>query len=162
MKRLTLIRHGKSSWSHAVDDHQRPLKPRALEDADLVIQAFRLHLQNRTPVLWTSSARRALDSARMFQDQLNISSENFAILKELYTFDSRALKRVIQSCGDHIEDLIIFGHNPAITDLSEELGSQSFENVPTTGLVAMEFESTKWKEISNGMTVQYLFPKNLR
>ena len=98
----------------------------------------------------------------MFKDQLEISSENFAILEELYTFDSQALKRVILSCGDQIEDLIIFGHNPAITDLSEELGSRSFENVPTTGLVAMEFETTKWQEISNGKTVQYLFPKNLR
>lgn len=162
MKKLTLIRHGKSSWSHGVTDHDRPLKPRAHRDADLVIQAFRPLLQNRSPVLWTSSATRALDSARMFQSQLAISAENFSVIEELYTFDSQALRAVIHTCGNHIDDLIVFGHNPAITDLTEELGDKIFDNVPTTGLVAIEFESTKWQDISNGRTVQYFFPKNLR
>lgn len=162
MKKLTLIRHGKSSWSHGVADHDRPLKARAHRDADLVIQAIGPFLRNRAPQLWTSSAIRALETAKMFQDQLKIPSENFSIIEELYTFDSGALKTIINTCEDHIDDLLVFGHNPAITDLAGELGSKIFDNVPTTGLVAMEFESTKWQEISGGKTLQYFFPKNLR
>lgn len=98
----------------------------------------------------------------MFQDQLAISSEDFKVREELYTFDSEVLRAVIQSCEASIDDLIVFGHNPAITDLARELGNKVFDNVPTTGLVAMEFESTNWQEISNGKTIQFFFPKNLR
>lgn len=162
MKRLTLIRHGKSSWKYELPDHDRPLKKRATSDAALVIGALRSQLEDRTPTLWSSSAKRALDTASMFKEQLNIGDSSFFVKRELYTFDSEELESVIRTCDDQIDDLMVFGHNPAITEFVEELGTQSFANIPTTGLVAMEFDSPTWTDIYRGRTSFHLFPKNLR
>lgn len=162
MKRLTFVRHGKSSWNHGLADHDRPLKERAISDASLVIEAFKDSVQDRAPVIWSSSAKRALETAKMFKDQLGIAESNFIIKQELYTFDFDVLKDVIGLCDDGLDDLVIVGHNPAITDLVNELGTLYFDNVPTTGLVALEFEINKWTDISDGKTLYYLFPKNLR
>lgn len=162
MKRLTLIRHGKSSWNYGLPDHDRPLKKRATADASVVISAFKTQLQGFTPMLWSSSAKRALETAKMFREQLRIDERSFLVKQELYTFDSDELKTVVSLCDDSISDLIVVGHNPAITDLVNELGTTGFDNVPTTGLVALEFQTNKWTDISDGKTVSYFFPKNLR
>ena len=162
MKRLTFIRHGKSSWNHGLPDHDRPLKQRATADASLVITAFKASMQGYGPMVWSSSAKRALETAKMFKEQLSIEESDFMVKQELYTFDSDELKAVVNLCDDRINDLVIVGHNPAITDLVNELGTIYFDNVPTTGLVCLEFETNKWTDISEGKTTYYLFPKNLR
>lgn len=162
MKRLILIRHGKSSWKYDVQDHDRPLKKRAFKDADLVINAFKQKLPEGKLEMWSSSAKRALESAKLFKEQLHISDKDFLVQEDLYTFDASQLANLIRSCDDAIDDLIVFGHNPAITTLANQLGHVSFDNVPTTGLVALELEQDSWNEIANGKTQFYLFPKNLR
>lgn len=161
MKRLILVRHGKSSWKEDLPDEKRPLKKRAFKDADLVINAFR-HFQSAPPVMWSSPAVRALTTANIFKEELEVSEENFAVKEELYTFDKRELLGIIKTCDDSVNNLMVFGHNPAMTSLANSLGDQDFDNVPTTGLTVIEFEAASWKGVKNGKTLLYLFPKNLR
>lgn len=160
MKRLILVRHGKSSWDHDVQDAQRPLKKRAYKDAKKVIKAFK-QFYREPAVLWTSYAERALESAKIFQEEFNIPEEDFLVKEELYTFDDRSLLRVINSCDDSIENLIVFGHNPAITEVVNSLGNEVFDNVPTTGLTVIEFEMESWRDLRKGNTIINLFPKHL-
>lgn len=160
MKRLILVRHGKSSWENDLQDIHRPLKKRAYKDADKVIKAYK----SRSPqpvVLWSSPAVRALESAQIFAEQLGIAENDFFIKEELYTFDDRKLLETITSCNDSIDQLMVFGHNPAITELVNTLGNEIFDNVPTTGLTVIEFEADSWKELSQGKTLFHLFPKHL-
>lgn len=161
MKKLILVRHGKSSWKHDLPDYERPLKERAIKDAGLVIKAVKGSLEEPF-VLWSSFATRALESARMFKEQLDVEEDNFLVRKDLYTFDSGELIDVIRSCDDSLDQLMVFGHNPAITETANRLGDQYFDNVPTTGLVVMEFETESWRSLEKGSTILYLFPKNLR
>jgi phosphohistidine phosphatase len=161
MKRLILVRHGKSSWKEDLPDDQRPLKARAFKDADLVIKAFK-HFSNSSPEIWSSHAVRALTTAKLFKEQLEVSTEHFSIKKDLYTFEQQDLKKALMTCADHIDELMIFGHNPAMTGIANQLGDQHFSNIPTTGLVIIDFEANSWKTIKNGKTIIYLFPKYLR
>lgn len=160
MKRLILVRHGKSSWKHEVSDEQRPLKKRAYSDAEKVTTAFK-ELYSGPATLWSSYAVRALESAKIFRERLDIPEEDFFIKKELYTFDDRKLLKIIASCDDSIDQLIVFGHNPAITEAVNSLGNQVFDNVPTTGLTAIEFASDSWQKLGKGRTLFNLFPKQL-
>ncbi len=161
MKRLILVRHGKSSWNHDVPDHQRPHKKRASKDAELVIHALKQHL--KSPVnIWSSFAVRALETARIFQRELQVDDKDLEVKKELYTFDSDQLLEILKSCDDSIGELMVFGHNPAITEVVNSLGDQFFDNVPTTGLCIIEFNVNSWKNIKEGKTILYLFPRNLR
>lgn len=161
MKRLILVRHGKSSWKYDLPDDRRPLKKRAYKDAALVINGVKGVL-DRTPVLWSSPAVRALDSARIFKEELEIPDDKFKVKEELYTFDDYKLEEIIRSCSNKIDQLMIFGHNPAITETVNTLGDTYFDNVPTTGLCVLDFENDSWQEIEKGKTLVYLFPKNLR
>ena len=160
MKTLILVRHGKSSWKHDLQDFQRPLKKRAYKDAEKVVKAF-MKNNSASFVLWTSPAVRALDSARIFQKELDIGEKDFFIKDQLYTFDERTLADIIASCDDSIDHLMIFGHNPAITEVVNSLGNEVFDNIPTTGLSLIRFDANSWKELKDGKTLLNLFPKNL-
>lgn len=161
MKKLILVRHGKSSWEEDLPDDERPLKKRAYKDAALVLNAFSGF--HRKPLkLWSSYATRALTTAEIFKERLEVDDSNFLVKDELYTFDSKELLKIIQTCDDRVETLMVFGHNPAITGVVDQLGDQHFSNVPTTGLIVIEFDVEKWQEIEKGKTLLHLFPKNLR
>lgn len=161
MKKLILVRHGKSSWEDDLPDDERPLKKRAYKDAELVLSAFSEFVP-KDLMLWSSHAVRALTTARLFQEDLEIPEDRFSVKKDLYTFDRSSLLKIIKSCDTNVDNLMIFGHNPAITGVANSLGDQHFSNVPTTGLCMIEFETEDWKSVKNGKTLIYLFPKNLR
>lgn len=161
MKKLILVRHGKSSWEEDLPDDERPLKKRGYRDAELVIKAFSGHAPDHLH-MWSSHAVRALTTARLFQEGLQIPEEHFEVKKSLYTFDGSSLLKVIRSCDSSIDNLMVFGHNPAMTGVANDLGDQHFSNIPTTGLCIIEFKTEDWKELRHGKTQLYLFPKNLR
>lgn len=161
MKKLILVRHGKSSWEHNVKDHERPLKKRAFSDAQLVVKTFK-NIFQKPATLWSSSAVRALETAKILKKELAIEDDKFLVKDELYTFDARELMQTIASCSDSVEQLMIFGHNPATTQVVNTLGDKNFGNIPTTGLSMIDFNSGSWKSLEHGKTILYLFPKNLR
>jgi len=158
MKKLILVRHGKSAWDNDLPDHDRPLKKRGFKDAQLVIDAFKLYYQPPLKAI-SSSANRALTTANLFKEKLEISNEDFTVIKDLYTFDISELLDIIKTQDDAIEKLMVFGHNPAMTQLVNYLGDQYLDNLPTTGMVIIDFEEKKWSEIKNGKTLVNLFPK---
>ena len=166
MKRLVLVRHGKSSWKHQVPDDERPLKKRALKDAKLVLGVFKTfykqNIDSASAIFWSSHAKRAHETAKIFKKKLSIKDESFHIKKALYTFRSSELKSIIRSAPNSIETLVVFSHNPGITNLVNKLGDRKFDNIPTTGLCVIEFEVDKWDSITSGKTLLTLFPKNLR
>lgn len=161
MKKLILVRHGKSSWEEDLPDQERPVKKRAYKDAELVLNAFSSFVPKEL-MLCSSHAVRAFTTANLFKEDLKIPEDRFQVKKELYTFDRNSLLQVIKNCNSSVENLMIFGHNPAMTGVANSLGDQHFTNIPTTGLCMIEFKSDDWQGVKNGKTLLYLFPKNLR
>jgi len=161
MKRLVLVRHGKSSWNNNLPDHERPLKKRAFKDAKVVINAFK-HFYKPGALFCTSYAVRAHETAKLFKEGLNIPEKDFKVLEELYTFNQNDLLSLIKSSSDEMDKLIVFGHNPAMTILVNSLGDKKIDNLPTTGLCVIDFEEEHWEDIQKGKTILTLFPKNLR
>jgi len=161
MKRLTLVRHGKSSWGENLPDDKRPLQKRGENDGELVSKTFKSYL-NLPLKIWSSPAVRALETAKIFKRNLKIADEDFKIINSLYTFNVNDLFNEIKNCDNSIDNLMIFGHNPATTGLVNLLGDSYVDNVPTTGLTMFDFETDSWEKIENGKTILSLFPKNLR
>jgi phosphohistidine phosphatase len=160
MKRLILVRHGKSSWEHELTDDKRPLIKRGIKDGELIAKTFEKFF-NKPTVVWSSPAVRALETAKIFKENLQIEDQDFIIRPGLYTFDKNDLLKQIESCDPQVQTLMVFGHNPAMTGLVNQLGNQYFENIPTTGLTVIDFETGSWKELKKGKTILNLFPKNL-
>jgi len=160
MKKLILVRHGKSSWDMPVKDHGRPLNNKGIKNSNLIFEQIQTKLPERF-LVWSSTAKRARDTAKIFNEVLNIPQELTVLNEDLYTFDEATLTKTIKNCNDSVPSLIIFGHNNAITDFVNKFGNKFIENVPTSGVVIIEFPQENWNNINNGKTVTTLFPKDL-
>lgn len=161
MKTLTLIRHAKSSWAHDVTDHQRPLKTRGLNDANLISTALK-NLNFSVNYVMVSDAIRTKMTADIILPNLKIDKKNIVYNHDLYDFSGRNLVNTIKNCPNSIDKLMVFGHNHAITDFANTYGSKYISNVPTCGVVVIAFSQTKWSGIKSGNTVRTLFPRDLK
>lgn len=161
MKRLILVRHGKSAWDNNLTDDKRPLKKRGERDGLLIATNFSSFFQKPVTV-WSSPAVRALSTAKIFKNKLGIEDKHFNVINSLYTFNGGDLLSQIEKCDPEIDKLMVFGHNPAMTNLVNHLGDSYVDNVPTTGLTVIDFETNSWTNLKDGKTILSLFPKNLR
>lgn len=160
MKKLILIRHGKSSWEMPIEDHERPLTNKGIKNSNVIFEKIQKYLPERF-LIWSSTAKRTHDTAKIFNEVLNIPQELTVLKPDLYTFDAAALSKIIRNCKDTVPSLIIFGHNNAITDFVNKFGDKYIENVPTSGVVILEFEEENWDIITKGKVIETLFPKDL-
>ena len=161
MKKLTLIRHAKSSWTHNLEDHKRPLKKRGIKDANLISNCLRPKFL-QPDFVFSSDAERAKQTAQIFVKNLEIDSAIFQLKNELYDFSGYQLINVIKSCDNSISNLLLFGHNHAITAFVNTYGSKNIDNVPTCGLVSIDFNIDKWDDLKQGTTIKTLFPRDLK
>ena len=66
MKTLILVRHGKSSWEYSVDDKDRPLKERGVNDGHLISEEFKSQNASTIDAAFSSPANRALHTGMIF------------------------------------------------------------------------------------------------
>jgi len=161
MKNLTLIRHSKSSWNLPLLDKDRPLSRRGIQDAHLVSLEISKHLP-KVNMIWSSSSRRTRETSIIFAQNLSWPLESIIYNNKLYTFDEFELENSIKHLDNSYDNVIIFGHNNAITNFVNKFGSIFIENVPTTGVVVLSFDVNSWKEIKKGTTVKKIFPRELK
>jgi phosphohistidine phosphatase len=161
MKNLILIRHAKSSWDNPVSDKERNLTKRGRNDATLV-SLDSLSLLSDKFVLFSSNARRAFETATIFASNYSFPVNEIIINEDLYTFDENQLEKVIKSLNNDLENVILFGHNEAITNFVNKFGDIFIENVPTSGLVWIKFDCLEWKLLKKGKTQKVVFPRDLK
>lgn len=161
MKTLFIVRHAKSSWEYPVDDKDRTLKLRGIQDAHLVAN----HIADKISmpdVIYSSIANRALHTCAIFTRCLNYPFDKVVIKESMYDFGGSGLVETVKSCDDDVDTLMVFGHNHAITAVSNTYGSILFDNVPTSGVVVIQFDTDSWKTIDAGTTILKIFPKDLK
>ncbi|WP_242121565.1 SixA phosphatase family protein [Aestuariivivens sediminicola] len=161
MKTLILIRHAKSSWEFDVIDHERPLNKRGYKDSKLVSE-YVAERNLRPDLVLVSDATRTRLTADAFIRALPISLEKVQYNHDLYDFSGHNLTKVIKHCPDAINQLMVFGHNHAITAFVNTYGSKYIDNVPTCGVVIIDFDIPNWKSLKQGITREVIFPKHLK
>lgn len=161
MKKLILVRHGKSSWEYSVSDRDRPLSERGINDA-LLVSGQVLTQNIQIDGIFSSPANRALHTCTIFLRQLDFPFEKFHLANALYDFSGDDVIRFLQNLNNSLNTVMIFGHNHAFTHIANSLGNTYIENLPTSGLVELEFNIDDWSKISKGTTTQTIFPKQLR
>lgn len=160
MKTLYLVRHAKSDWENeTLQDIDRPLNERGYKDAHLISTFLSARKLNPDLIL-TSPAIRALSTAVIFARNLDYGAEKIRLEEALYESGTGSYMEVIRSIQDTCKLVLLFGHNPTITQLSNRLTGQDIENIPTTGFVKVTFAEDAWKNINQGVLEQFDFPKN--
>jgi len=160
MRKIVLVRHAKSSWEYNLTDHERPLNQKGINDAHMVSKA--IYDKINPDLIFSSDAVRAKTTASIFVSNLVISPDKFVLNHSLYDFSGSDLLSVIKSCSDSVNELMVFGHNNAITNFVNAYGSIYIDNVPTCGVTIIEFEIESWKNLKKGKTVEILFPRDLK
>ncbi|MFG6687845.1 SixA phosphatase family protein [Mariniflexile sp. HNIBRBA6329] len=161
MKKLTLVRHAKSSWEHNVIDHERPLNERGFIDAQNLSTYLRMS-DLKIDAVMSSDATRAKTTAGIFLDNLKIDASLMQLNHDLYDFSGNNLTSVIKACSDKVNNLMVFGHNHAITAFVNTFGSKFIDNVPTCGVVTIEFDIDNWNDLNKGKTINTLFPRDFK
>lgn len=161
MKKIIFVRHAKSSWEHDVPDIERPLKSRSRTDVINVSNEF---IQNQISIdaVYSSPAKRALDTCSIFLENIGKSQDLIQICDELYDFGGRQVINFIQFLDANLNTIMIFGHNHALTSIANNYGNTFIDNVPTSGLVMIEFKIVSWSDLKPGITALTIFPKDLR
>jgi phosphohistidine phosphatase len=146
MKTLFLIRHAKSSWDDtALPDKDRPLSDRGRRDAPKM--GKRLAKRDVKPDLILSSpARRALTTAEIIAKKLDYKRKNIVVEDRLYSGAVHDLLNVVQKLGDKLERVMLFGHNPELTELAHRLSSE-ITHMPTCAVAEFMFSAKSWSNI---------------
>ena len=159
MKTVYIVRHAKSSWAYKnIEDIDRPLKERGIEDAYLIAKILKNKIQKPDAFL-TSSANRALSTAVIFSNVFNFAISNLRIKKELYNFSDKYLIKTIKALDNAYSNVLVFSHDHGINDFVNYFGDMAIPHVPTCGVVGIRFKIKYWKDIKNGKTILKEFPK---
>ena len=161
MKKLTLVRHGKSSWDYNVPDIERPLTNRGIKDALLVAQAFSKK-ENTPEVFFSSPANRALSTCKIFINQFKVLENTIKIDHNLYDFEGNQVISFIKNLPNTMHSVMIFGHNHAFTSITNIYGDRYIDNLPTCGLVNFHFDIADWTSLKPGITNRMIIPKAIK
>jgi phosphohistidine phosphatase len=160
MKNLFLVRHAKSDWTYeGLPDIDRPLNERGYRDAHYMSK--HLHGKKYLPdAIITSPAIRAANTALIFARNLDFFENNLIINKSLYESTPEHFITQLAGISDEFKNVYVFAHNPTITKVVNILSNSTIENIPTCGIVCIEFNSTTWKAPESASFKWFDFPKN--
>lgn len=148
MKTVIFIRHSKSSHTiEALADIHRPLNDRGYKDAQLVADALK-NQKLKPQVIISSPAVRAISTALVFAQHLQVKYTNVQINESLYESGKAKIISLIKSFNNKLDCIILVGHNPDFEDTINSLIKTKIEKYPTTGVAIIEFKITDWNDIN--------------
>jgi phosphohistidine phosphatase len=123
---LVLLRHAKSAYPDAVDDHERPLNERGRHDAPIagLRLAETLSREGSTiDVALVSSAVRAQETWSLVSQHLTVADQRTRT--DLYLADPDELLRIVRGLPASVDGALIVGHNNGLEDFVSTLAATS-------------------------------------
>ena len=122
----------------------------------------RLKEMKLTPdVVITSPAKRALDTCIAITARLGFPKKNITIDKRMYHASEEELLNIVRQLkdqqNDNEETVLLFGHNPGLTNFANLLLNEAILNIPTTGIVGATLSIQKWEDAKWGCGKMILF-----
>ena len=166
MRRVILLRHGKSAWPEGLDDLERPLKKRGRE-ASRRMGRYLAREGLRPDLTLVSPARRTQETwsiARQALGDVAMRSE-----PRIYEAPGDGLLTVVREVEPEMGTLLLVGHNPGLQEFARLLvGARAGEGsaivkYPTGGLAVIEVPASAWPELSPGSSrlERFVTPKTL-
>lgn len=146
MKTLYLMRHAKSSWKDiTLDDFDRPLNKRGIRDAPFMGELLKKR-GIQADLILSSPARRAKDTANIIAEKIGYKKD-IKFEPKIYESNLVSLKQILYAIENKHKSVFLFGHNPCFNIFVEEF-CKFYENIPTCGIVVLEFDCDTWEDIS--------------
>ncbi len=164
MKTLYIVRHAKSSWDYPdLTDHDRPLLEKGKKRTKSIID-YLLDKNIKIDLIITSSALRSHETAKYLASALRYPVVDIKVDPQVYHADSEKLKDQFFDLSKRYQSVMIVGHNPAVTNFSNLFLNQKIDWLPTSGIVAVEFNTDEWDKIFDAeYSIRFIvYPKMLK
>jgi phosphohistidine phosphatase len=173
MKRLMLLRHGKSLRNEAMKDKDRPLNDRGRRDAPRM--GGYMHHKGYVPdLVLCSSARRTVETWQAIAPEFDSPVET-RFTDALYLATARNIVKVLEG-ADRSATLLAIGHNPGMEECARMLAREPATleerehlaalsaKYPTCALAVFEFDIESWREVTpgRGTLLDFAKPKGLK
>jgi len=161
MRILTLVRHAKSSWQNStLSDRERPLNERGEQDAPMMGKRI-VAAGIRPSLIISSPAVRAWTTAKIVAQELAYPIEFLQREDGLYLASLDQLLDVLVAQDAEFNNLLLVGHNPGLTAFANYLVPGVTSNLPTAGVIAVQFEQADWNLYTRPAIelLSYDFPK---
>lgn len=147
MRTLLLMRHAKSSRDDPqLDDHDRPLDTRGLQDAPRM--GALLREKGLIPdSIFSSTALRALRTARLVARECRFEKALVATA-DLYHASENDLREQIRQLPVTDSLVLCVGHNPGLEDFLAGWTGQ-YVHMPTAAIARICFEQDAWPDIAD-------------
>ena len=118
--------------------------------------------KDRPDLIMSSPAVRALTTARIIAKRLGYPRNDIVVKDRLYGAGVVELLDVIRNADESVATLMLFGHNPGLTELANHLGPRPIPNLPTCGVLHLKFEADVWPVVGHarGDEVLFDYPKS--
>lgn len=159
MKKLTVVRHAKSSWKmNDLDDFERPLNARGLQSAPLMADSILTEI-GLPEIVLCSTAKRTSETFQLFTEKWG-ETPKCDFIPSLYLAELHTILKIISDIPQNFSSAMLIGHNPGLTDLINYLGNNRLDNLPTCGVMQLEF-GTEWSNITahSGKQLFWDYPK---
>jgi phosphohistidine phosphatase len=156
-KVLHVVRHAKSSWENdGIADIDRTLKPKGIRNAYETARKLKL-IDHIPDMIVSSPADRALHTAIIFARVFEYPLESLQINEVLYESSKDHILDFIRDFDDSKHSLMIFGHNPDVTNIVNYFIRKAVNEIPTTGVTTLMFTCDTWKKIAPENMDKHLF-----
>jgi phosphohistidine phosphatase len=164
LRRLTLVRHAKADTPlPGQPDWDRVLDRRGQQDAPEM--ARRLRSRKLKPDLILSSpAVRALSTASVMARELKVPADRIAQDERLYLADPKRILEVVHERGGDARHVMVFAHNPGVTDCANKLSAdEQIDTMPTCAVFTACFALDNWSQLdwASGLVAEFDYPRNL-
>lgn len=170
MLRLYLLRHAKSSWSDpSLHDFDRPLNKRGRKDAPKMARAMKARGYSPDRIL-CSSAQRTKETLAGIIPGL-IGEVNLNLLDSLYEGNAPDYLVLLRQHAKESRNLMLVGHNTGMQEIAIRLAGKGDPSLladlqtkyPTGALAVLEFDATRWNEVTalSGHLIDFIKPRDL-
>jgi phosphohistidine phosphatase len=157
MKRLTILRHAKSSWDEpGVEDFNRPLNDRGWKAA----RRMGRELESRGidfDLVIASPAARVRETIDGLKEKMKLNVE-IRFEQRMYLASEKMLLHIVQEIPESSDAPLLVGHNPGLHQLvveltrpdSHGLHERAAHKFPTAALARIELAANRWADVKAG------------
>ncbi len=162
MKTLLIIRHAKTEVGFGKNDFDRLLTERGQNDAAMMAERIKAKKIN-VDALIASPANRAAMTAKLFSKAFNKNEGEIIFIEALYYAAVDVFYEVIQHIDDQLDTVVIFSHNPGVTNFVNTLTEVRVDHMPTCSVFAVNADIKSWGafEPAKKNFLFFDYPKNV-
>jgi len=164
MRQLVFVRHSiAEDIENHEDDFLRNLTTQGIERIHKVISKINPEITHNA-IFLTSSANRCIQTCQHFAQHFKIPSHRIKEESFLYScFREHSFYYFLEEAVADETNVWIFGHNPMLSNLTDQLLNKKFYSLPKGAVVVFTSTAHSWIEVNHENTALNLFinPKEL-